>query len=258
MSFRSDQTLPEDQWLETETGRYVFSRLERLILDLVLPATGETLLDVGCGSGNTLRLFQQKKCVLSGLEESEIALAAARKKLGNRCELVRGSAEDLPFSDNEFDVVTLIAGLHFAKNPQKVIAEAIRVCRGRIFIGFLNKNCIMGTKRSIGRLFGFSPADAARFYTLSDVRSLVKSKMAVSSVRWGSVIYLPGPFYTFFSEFEEIFPMFKNPLGAYAGMVVPVRYTYRTVSDPLLDSFDLKTKAPAAAPEAISGMLKEG
>ncbi|MBP7342118.1 MAG: methyltransferase domain-containing protein [Smithellaceae bacterium] len=255
MLARPDRTLPEDQWLETETGRFVFSRLERLILDLVSPVTGETLLDVGCGSGNYLRLFQKRKCVLSGLEESQSALAAAREKLGNRCELVYGSAEDLPFSDNSFDVVTLIAGLHFANRPQKVIAEAIRVCRGRLFIGFFNKNYIVGTKRSIGRLFGFASAEAIRFYTLYDVRSMVKRQMAVSSLRWGSVIYLPGPFYMFFSELEEIFPMYKNPLGAYVGMVIPVRYTYRTISDPVLNSFDLKAKAQAAAPEAISEML---
>jgi hypothetical protein len=34
-----------------------------------------------------------------------------------------------------------------------------------------------------------------------------------------------------------------------------VRYTYRTISDPVLNSFDLKAKAQAAAPEAISEML---
>ena len=58
--------LCNDQWLETELGRYVFSRQEKLILDLVSPAAGESLLDIGCDTGNFLRIFQVKKCLLTG------------------------------------------------------------------------------------------------------------------------------------------------------------------------------------------------
>jgi ubiquinone/menaquinone biosynthesis C-methylase UbiE len=258
MSFDPLQATSADQWLETELGRYIFSRQEKLILDLVSPDAGESLLDVGCGTGNYLRIFKQKKCVLTGMDSSAKALELARKKLGHQCELVLGNATDLPFSDNEFDVVTLMNGPQMVGDPQKVIAEAVRVSRNRVFIGFFNKISLAGTKHSVRKLFGLPVTTAMRFFPISEMHAIIKETMATSSVRWGSVIYLPGPAYAFFSELEELFPMKNNPLGAFVGMVVPVRYTYRTAQNPLMNSFDLKADAQAEAPEAIRGMLREG
>jgi SAM-dependent methyltransferase len=258
MSFDPLQAASGDQWLETERGRYIFSRQEKLILDLVSPADGESLLDVGCGSGNYLSLFKQKKCVLTGIDSSAKSLELARKKLGNPCELVLGSATDLPFSDNEFDVVTLVHGPQTAGDPQKVIAEAVRVSRNRVFIGFFNKFSLVGTKNSVRNLFGLPVAQALRFFTIGEMQSMIKETMPGASVRWGSVIYLPRPVYAFFSELEELFPMKNNPLGAYVGMAVPVRYTYRTAQNPIMKSFKLKADAQAGAPEAVREMLREG
>ena len=125
MLFDPLQAVSQDHWLETELGRYIFSRQEKLIMDLVRPAAGESVLDVGCGSGNYLSLFAQKKCSLTGIDPSDAALASAGNKLGHRCELVRGSAVDLPFSDIEFDVVTLINNLRTLDNPKKIIVLPI-------------------------------------------------------------------------------------------------------------------------------------
>jgi ubiquinone/menaquinone biosynthesis C-methylase UbiE len=257
MLFDPLQGASGDQWLTTELGRYIFSRQEKLILELVSLVAGESLLDVGCGTGNYLRLFQQKKCVLTGIDSSDAALAIARNKLGSRCELVQGSGTDLPFSDNEFDVVTLINGPQTPDDPQKVIAEAVRVSRSRVFVGFFNKHSFVGTEQSMRKLLGFHVTSALRFFTIGEMQSIINKTMSTPSVTWGSVIYFPSPAYTLFSELEELFPMKNNPLGAFAGMVVPVRYTYRTVQNPILNSFELKTGTQNGAPEAIRGMLRE-
>jgi SAM-dependent methyltransferase len=243
--------------LETELGQYIFSRQEKLILDLVSPIAGESLLDVGCGTGDYLRMFQKKNCVLTGIDSSDAALASARNKLGHRCELVQGNATDLPFSDNEFDVVSLVHGPQILGDPRKVMAEAVRVSRGRVFVGFFNKHSFVGTKQSVRKLFCFPVTSAMRFFTIGEMQSIINKTMLTPSITWGSVIYLPSPVYTFFSELEELFPMKNNPLGAFIGMVFPVRYTYRTVQNPIRNSFELKTKTQAAAPEAIRGMFQE-
>jgi hypothetical protein len=96
-----------------------------------------------------------------------------------------------------------------------------------------------------------------RFFTIGEMQSIINKTMLTPSITWGSVIYLPSPVYTFFSELEELFPMKNNPLGAFIGMVFPVRYTYRTVQNPIRNAFELKTKTQAAAPEAIRGMFQE-
>ena len=258
MLFDPLQAVSQDHWLETELGHYIFSRQEKLMMDLVCPAAGESVLDVGCGSGNYLNLFVQKKCSLTGIDPSDAALASARNKLGHRCELVRGSAVDLPFSDNEFDVVTLINNLRTLDNPKKIIAEAVRVSRSRVFIGFFNKHSFVGTRQSVRRLFGFPVTSGVRFFTIGEMQSIISEAMSSPAITWGSAIYLPAPVYNFFSELEELFPMKRNPLGAFVGMSFAVHYTYRTVQSPILNSFDVKSKSGAAAPEAIRGMLQEG
>ncbi len=257
MLFDPMQAASENQWRETEAGRYIFSRQEKLILELVSPLAGEALLDVGCGTGNYLRLFQQKNCTLTGIDSSDTALALARNTLGHQCELVQGNAADLPFSDNEFDVVTLIHGPQTLGDPQKIMAEAVRVSRSRVFVGFFNRHSFGGTQQFVRKLFGFPVTSALRFFTIGGMQSIINKAMAKPSVTWGSVIYLPYPVYTFFSELEDLFPMKNNPLGAFVGMVFPVRYTYRTLQNPIMNSFELKTKTQTAAPEAVRGMLQE-
>jgi len=40
-------------------------------LDLVVPQSGERLLDIGCGTGNNLQIFREKWCSLTGLMHPE-------------------------------------------------------------------------------------------------------------------------------------------------------------------------------------------
>ena len=166
-----------------------------------------------------------------------------RAKYGDSAELILGQAEDIPFSDNEFDIVTMINVLEIANNPQKVIAEAIRVCRGRVFIGFLNNYSFAGTKQRLKELFGFPLSQKIRFFSLNEIRIMVGSLIGDTGIKWGSVIYFPGIVYDFFEELEELFPLEKNPLGAFVGLTFPVKYTYRTVQSPIMESFKLNAEA---------------
>ena len=54
-----------------------------------------------------------------------------------------------------------------------------------------------------------------------------------------------------------MFPLRKNPFGAFVGMTFPVKYTYRTAQSPIVNSFKLNSKARDTAPEAVRGMLRQ-
>ena len=237
-------------------GEYLFSRQKELVLDLVQPQPGERILDIGCGKGDKLQIFNDKWSSLTGIDPSKDKLEIARQKFGDRAELVYGDIYDLPFSDNEFDVVTIINFLEVVDHPQKVIEEAVRVSRNRIFIGFLNNYSIFGTRQKLKETFGFPIWQKINFFTFSQIKRMVRDTAGETATKWGSVIYFPAIVYDFFEELEEVFYIRKNPFGAFAGMTFPVKYTYRTVQSPIMNSLQLKAGANSAAPEVVREMLR--
>lgn len=242
--------------LKTSRSDYIFARQKELVLDLAAPLPGERILDVGCGTGNHLQFFRDKWCSLTGIDSSKEKLEMARQKYGNHAEFISGQAQDLPFSDNEFDIVTIINFLEIADRPQKVIREAIRVSRSRVFIGFLNNYSFVGTRQGLKKIFGFPLSQEMRFFSFPEIRNMVETSAGDTAVKWGSVIYFPGMVYAFSEELEEMFPVRKNPFGAFFGLAFPVKYTFRTAQSPVMNSFNLKAKARDAAPEAVRGMLR--
>lgn len=98
---------------------------------------GERLLDVACGTGNVAIQAALAGAAAIGLDLSPDLFPAARRRAaeaGVRIDLVEGDAEQLPFADGEFDVVTSVFGAMFAPSPVRAAAEMARVLRrgGRI------------------------------------------------------------------------------------------------------------------------------
>lgn len=105
------------------------------LLGLIEPLTSPLVLDVATGTGRVpLALlnnpvFQGR---VIGMDLSRKMLGIAAEKLSdqmNRVSLIWGPAEDLPFPDDVFDVVTCLESLEFMSNPEKALEEMIRVLR---------------------------------------------------------------------------------------------------------------------------------
>ncbi len=257
MAINQNRAKSSDKRLETVYGRYIFSRQKELILDLVAPRTGERVLGIDCGTGNYLQPFREKGCAVTGIDSSAEMLKIARDKLGEGAELIPCKSNDLPFSDNEFDIVILITSLEISDNPQRALAEAIRVCRDRVFIGFVNNYCLAGTQQRLKELFDLPLNSPIRFFSHDEIRSMVSVIIESPCISWGSVIYFPASVYSIFNALDDLFPFRKNPFGAFAGLIFPVKYTYRTVQSPIMESYKLQAESRRTAPEAIRGMLKE-
>jgi len=85
-----------------------------------------SLLDVGCGNGwSTLALGKAGYQSL-GIDLNAGAFEAPQSE---RVELRYGSALDLQFEDNRFDVVTIYSCLEHVPDPTKALAEMCRVCK---------------------------------------------------------------------------------------------------------------------------------
>ncbi len=107
-------------------------------LDLV---PGERVLDVATGSGNAAIAAARRTWgntvgadyVPALLERGRQRAAAERLDV----EFVEADAQDLPFEDGSFDVVTSVFGAMFAPDQEKTAAELLRVVKpgGRIGMG---------------------------------------------------------------------------------------------------------------------------
>jgi ArsR family transcriptional regulator len=98
------------------------------------------LLDIGTGTGRIAQLLAGACVHVTGLDKSPEMLRMARARLQNLPagghDLVQGDFTALPFAESRFDTVTIHQVLHYAQEPERVLAEAARVTRagGRIAI----------------------------------------------------------------------------------------------------------------------------
>jgi ubiquinone/menaquinone biosynthesis C-methylase UbiE len=99
-----------------------------------------SVLDVGCGTGRTLRGLTTAVpgLQLFGVEPVAEMLKVARANLPV-VPLVVGSGQHLPFPDASFDVVCAFATLHHVEDPAPVVAEMMRVGRRALFINDSNR-----------------------------------------------------------------------------------------------------------------------
>ena len=72
------------------------------------PVKGALILDVGCGTGTNLNLYQKAGCKVCGIDSSLAMIDIAREKLGQRAELRIGDASQMPYPDDLFDLVTVM------------------------------------------------------------------------------------------------------------------------------------------------------
>jgi len=120
------------------------SRLRRMTLDQALLQPGETILDVGCGTGGVTIPAKMRVGIqgsATGIDPAPEMIAVARRKAQRaklEIDLRVGVIESLPFPDETFDVVTASMMMHHLPRHLQVkgLAEIWRVLKpdGRILI----------------------------------------------------------------------------------------------------------------------------
>jgi SAM-dependent methyltransferase len=117
-------------------GTQILIVSELLIEALDIHST-ERVLDVATGSGNAALAAARRGAEVVGVDYVPALLERARRRAdaeGVEAVFVDGDAEDLPFDDSSFDVVSSVFGAMFATNQERTAAELARVTRsgGRI------------------------------------------------------------------------------------------------------------------------------
>jgi ubiquinone/menaquinone biosynthesis C-methylase UbiE len=115
---------------------------KQIMLDRMKVASGDAILEVGCGPGTDL--FDLVGLVgptgrLVGLDASEVMIAEARRRaatLGLPIVFEQGDVQALPFEDASFDACRAARLLEHVPNAERALAEMARVTRhdGRIVV----------------------------------------------------------------------------------------------------------------------------
>lgn len=156
---------------------------------LALTAAGR-LLDIGCSLGYTLEAGRRLGLTAAGLDVSKFAVERCRQ-LGFEAE--QGSLEQLPWDDENFDIVVMKHVLEHTPQPKQALREVARVLRpgGAVVITVPNLGYwkSLAFKRSYRY---FRPDDLGRqhyvYYTKRTLAALLTA-VGFSVAKTGKVIY---------------------------------------------------------------------
>ena len=236
--FNFKDALSYDEWFKKANNKYAFELETKLLLNMLCPAPNQRLLDIGCGTGNTLKYLLDHDLQLTGIDPSPYMLDIAREKLKNKVDLYRGFAEDLPFDDNSFEYATLMTSLEFTQMPAKAIEEACRVAKDKVFLGVLNKYAPINFIRKIKSLFVSSTFAKARLFSIWELKKIQFAILGNVPIAWRTT-----PQFPFFRSkiacfIENLFLIQKSPFGIMIGMSITPVPKFKT--KPL--SLRIKTK----------------
>ena len=116
MNFESIAT-SYDRWYESPEGKYVDEQEKQLFLRLIQPQSGQSLLEIGCGTGHNVAFFESLGLRVNGIDSCEPMLRIASDRCGDGTVLCPGEASQLAFCDNSFDITAMITSLEFIATP---------------------------------------------------------------------------------------------------------------------------------------------
>ncbi|HEY4894579.1 MAG TPA: methyltransferase domain-containing protein [Solirubrobacteraceae bacterium] len=117
--------------------RRLMAAFERTLDELFTAAAPRSVLDVGCGEGVLVQQWAQHldggRVVGIDLEEESIQAGWAEHVAPN-LEYRIMEAQNLPFTDGEFDLASAIEVLEHVPDPEHTVAEMARCASGHLLV----------------------------------------------------------------------------------------------------------------------------
>jgi trans-aconitate methyltransferase len=90
------------------------------LLDWLMPQEGETILDLGCGTGDLTARIVESGATVIGLDSDPAMVEAARERLGDKADIRHADAHDFTV-DQPVDAVVSNAALHWMPAAVEVL-----------------------------------------------------------------------------------------------------------------------------------------
>ena len=169
-----------EQWYENypEVYQSELLALQEQFLELPQNIRG---IEVGLGTGR----FAEPLGIKEGVEPSvEMAKRAVKRNI----EIMKATAEQLPYAAMQFDFVLFVTVCHF-KNLKKALTEAYRVLKpnGTLIIGFLDKKQSVA-KSYVAKKQKSNFYEKAIFYSVNDVEQLL-GKIGFKKMNYNQTLF---------------------------------------------------------------------
>jgi ubiquinone/menaquinone biosynthesis C-methylase UbiE len=135
---------------------------QRLIKAIYKCKKNDICCDLACGTGNlTEKLTPKFEQVVCLDISKEMIRKCKAKNLGSKIHFIVGDAENLPFRDNIFDLITMHAALHHLPAPSMALKEIYRALKNEFGVLYIdhepnsiNRRKFSEEVKKIIRLFG--------------------------------------------------------------------------------------------------------
>jgi ubiquinone/menaquinone biosynthesis C-methylase UbiE len=130
-----------DDRYDRKRGKFYHAHISERVLESV--PMGGRILDVGCGTGLFLRMYEERGGCGIGIDLSREMIRKARKRCESS-EFFVGNAEILPFREGSFDAVCSLMAFSYVRRPAHLLSEVFRVLRpeGKVAICTMGKNLL--------------------------------------------------------------------------------------------------------------------
>lgn len=182
-----------DQFRNWETGKstYLWRRRVEMVLPH-LPALG-SVLDAGCGDGSTIGFFAQHR--------PDLAFYGADMNRLKLRRFLRAEVRRLPFQDNAFNAVTLLAVIEHVPEHDDAIQEISRVLKPGGLLLVTTPNPLYGLPMAIAGRIGLKYREG-----YDNSVSITKLERLASQNGFyveESLGFLAAPIPSFLERFEE-------------------------------------------------------
>lgn len=197
-----------DAWYSTPKGAWIGDLETELLLALLRPSPGMSLLDAGSGTGYFSRRFAEAGLGVTGLEPDSGMLDYARHKYPD-ISFVRGDVTAMPFREQSFDFVAAVTSLCFVAKPELALQQMWQAARRGIVVGLLNRRSLLYRRKA-----GQGGYAGARWDNLASAREWgSRLDPPPDSVRWSTGVFLPDGSLTA-RALERVLPH-RLPWGAF-------------------------------------------
>lgn len=140
-------------------GSYIDSTEKEAVKEILGDIKNKRVLEIAAGTGRFTEIVSKEAKKVTACDISKPMLSIAKQKYNgekiNNINYVKVDAENLPFEENEFEIVFAIRFMHLVNNPEKFLKEMKRVTKDKIIFDtfsfssfriFYNKMLPMGSR----------------------------------------------------------------------------------------------------------------